>query len=174
MGRKLREGSNPSSPTNIMKPFYIKVEPVLTTETWEWCKKPYPLHRHGCPNYGKKDGCPPNVSLLWDVLVSDAPVYAIFNVFDFGSHVQRMRDKHPNWSDRQCRCCLYWQPKARKQLREKIVEFLKAHRGLFVVKNPEASGVNLTATMKKVGVELEWPPQTVTYQIVLAGTKISK
>jgi len=34
---------------------------------------------------------------------------------------------------------------------------------------PEAMGVNVTETMKRVGIELEWPPVNVAYQIALAG-----
>jgi hypothetical protein len=34
---------------------------------------------------------------------------------------------------------------------------------------PEAHGLNVTATMKSIGIELEWPPKTVTYQIALAS-----
>ena len=37
---------------------------------------------------------------------------------------------------------------------------------------PEAMGVNVTETMKNVGIILEWPPETVTYQIVIAGSRL--
>ena len=37
-----------------------------------------------------------------------------------------------------------------------------------IVKTPEGAGINITDTMKRVGIELEWPPTTKTYQIVLA------
>ncbi len=147
------------------------VHPVFTSETWAWCRKAYPLHPRGCPNYNKKDGCPPNSRLLWDVISQDNDIHAIFNVFDFAEHVRRMKRKHPQWSGRQCRCCLYWQPKARKQLRAKIEEFKEQYSGFHIIQNPEAHGVNLTATMLGVGIELEWPPVTVAYQIVLAGRK---
>ena len=82
-----------------------------------------------------------------------------------------MRGKHSNWSKRQLECCLYWQGTARKSLKKKIGEFLCSHSSLFIVSCPEASGVNLTATMKQIGIDLEWPPKEYTYQIVLAGNK---
>ncbi len=94
--------------------FYVAVQPIVSPRTWALCRKPYPLHPHGCPNYNKKDGCPPNSPMLGEILSEWEVVYAIFNRFDFGVHVQKMRDKHPNWSERQCRCCLYWQGRARK------------------------------------------------------------
>jgi hypothetical protein len=34
---------------------------------------------------------------------------------------------------------------------------------------PEAMGVVVTETMANVGIKLEWPPKTVTYQVALAG-----
>ncbi len=147
------------------------VRPIVSPQTWQWCRRSYPLHPQGCPNYNKKEGCPPNSPMLGQVISQWDEVYAIFNVFDFGAHVQRMKEKHPNWSDRQSHCCLYWQPKARKQLRAKIAKFKEQYSGFHIIQNPEAHGVNLTATMREVGIELEWPPITVAYQIVLAGRK---
>lgn len=35
---------------------------------------------------------------------------------------------------------------------------------------PEAMGVNVTATMKNLGVTLEWPPQKVVYKVAIIGT----
>jgi hypothetical protein len=99
-------------------------------------------------------------------------IYAVYNVFDFKAHVDKMKKNHPDWTKYQLRCCLYWQPKARKQLKEKIKLFMRKFSDYSIVKNPEAMGVNLTETMKKAGIELEWPPEKVTYQIVLAGKKV--
>ena len=82
-----------------------------------------------------------------------------------------MKKNHPNWTERQTHCCRYWQPTARKQLREKIVEFKYMFPDLKIVANPEAQGVNLTKTMANIGVVLDWPPKKIAYQIVLAGTK---
>ncbi len=73
---------------------------------------------------------------------------------------------------RQLECCLYWQPKARKQLKTRIHEFFCVHNGLHIESYPEAAGVDITSTMKHVGIELEWPPEEVTYQVVLAGYRI--
>lgn len=43
-----------------------------------------------------------------------------------------------------------------------------------VVLTPEAHGVNLTETMRSAGIVLEWPPDRLAYQIVLAGTPAHK
>lgn len=153
-------------------PMYIKVNPIIDVNMRSLCKSPYPNHPKGCPNYNKKDGCPPKALIFNELIDISKTVYAVYNKFDFGKHVQKMRNKHPAWSKRQVECCLYWQPRARSQLKEGIASFLMEHPGLFVVKCPEACGVNLTQTMMDVGIKLEWPPVHYTYQIVLCGTKL--
>ncbi len=80
-----------------------------------------------------------------------------------------MRAKHPKWSKRQVECCLYWQGTARKTLREKINAFVWKHPHYSIISCPEGAGVNVTETMKRAGIELEWPPVNYTYQIVIAG-----
>ena len=83
-----------------------------------------------------------------------------------------MRAKHPDWSERQLACCLYWQGTARKQLRELTDKFIEIHPECIIIPVPEAMGVNVTATMKSIGHELEWPPRTVAYQVALAGFEL--
>lgn len=138
----------------------------------EWCRLPYPGHPRGCPNYGKKDGCPPDARSLSDLLVGGGPVWAVWNRFDLAAHAARMLERHSGWSRRQARCVLYWQPGARKQLRVRIQDWLGRFRlgGPWqLVGNPEAAGVDVSATMKQVGLHLLWPPERYAYQIVLVG-----
>lgn len=133
---------------------------------------PYPNHKAGCPNYIKRPSCPPKARLLYDIIHPDRPIYVVFNVFDFGAHVAKMKARHPEWTDRQTANCLYWQGTARKQLKEKVRIFMSDKKGMLVIYCPEASGVNVTATMKEIGEYLEWPPKTKTYQVALVGTSM--
>jgi hypothetical protein len=152
-------------------PFEL-VNPVVDIGMRKLCTRPYPGHKRGCPNFNKKKGCPPNTPTIYWELDLDDPIWAIWNVFDFAGHVARMKFVHPEWSDRQLANCLYWQPSARKNLRAEIANFLRTEgKNLHVLTCPEATGVNVTATMKFLGIDLEWPPKTVAYQVVLAGTK---
>lgn len=147
----------------------IEVRPVIMGRH-DLCLRPYPNHKNGCPNYGTKKGCPPGVPMFDSFYDLSKSIYAIYNVFDFKGHVDRMKVKHPNWSKRQLDCCLYWQNTARKKLKEKINEFIFLADERYVVNTvPEAMGVNVTETMKKIGIELEWPPGNVAYQIAMAG-----
>lgn len=137
------------------------------------CCKPYPGHARGCPNFGTKAGCPPQAPLIEAVLDLSRPVTAVYNVFDLAGHREWMRGLHPDWSPRQLDCCLYWQMGARKRLRDEIVKWTMEspfeRLAMIAVETPEACGVNLTETMRSAGIVLEWPPDRVAYQIVLAG-----
>ena len=150
---------------------YSEVKLSIDYKMRALCFAPYPNHPKGCPNFGKKKGCPPQAPLVENYLDLSKPTYAIWNIYDFKSHTDKMRAKHPNWSKRQVDCCLYWQPTARNSLKEEILIFKKEFPKLTIIKCPEAQGVNLTDTMKSIGHELEWPPETVTYQIAVAGEK---
>lgn len=133
------------------------------------CKLPYPLHPKGCPNFNHKAGCPPRCLMFGERFDLSAPVYAIINEFDLAAHVARMRASNPAWSTRQLECCLYWQPTARKQLGAEIKRFQMEHAGYTVDTCPEAGGVNVTETLRRIGIELEWPPKRVVRQVALAG-----
>ena len=152
----------------------IEVNPIIIRPVHSLCLRPYPNHKKGCPNYGKKKGCPPGVPMFDLVYDLSKSIYAIYNGFDFKRHVDRMKEKHPDWTKRQLECCLYWQGTARKQLRELIEEFEKlSPKGMFsITAVPEAMGINVTKTMRNAGIVLEWPPVNVAYQAVLAGVEV--
>jgi hypothetical protein len=137
------------------------------------CARRYPGHPRGCPNHGKKPGCPPRAPLVGDVIRLDRPTWVVWNRFDLTAHVDRLRGKHPGWSWRQLSCCLYWQGGARKALHAEVLRLLRLLRGRWpveVIRCPEAQGVNVTETMRRAGVELEWPPRTTTYQVAVVGS----
>jgi predicted metal-binding protein len=150
-----------------------QVNPVIDYEVTKLCVRPYHGHKKGCPNFNKKKGCPPNSPKFDQIYDIDQPIFAIINRFDFSKHINRMKDLHPGWSQKQLECCLYWQPKARKSLNDAIWFFNANISNIHysVERCPEAMGVNVTETLKQIGIELEWPPKTVTYQVALAGIR---
>lgn len=150
---------------------WIKIHPVIDYAVRGLCVTKYPGHPKGCPNYGKKEGCPPGAQFYDQHYDLTQPVYAIFNRFDIGAHIAKMRYYHPTWSDRQSRCCLYWQAGARNQLKKHIIAFCHNNPGYHITTCPEAMGVNVTATMEKAGIILEWPPEIFAYQIAFAAVK---
>jgi len=148
----------------------IKVNPIIQNHIQGLCKLRYKSHPNGCPNYSIKKGCPP--CLLYDEVYNlSHDVYAIIYEFDLASHVSKLKLKHPNWSDRQLKCCLYWQGTARKELKKLCDDFIKEYPNYEVNNVPEALGVNVTRTMSEVGVKLEWMPKNIVRKIAFAAIR---
>ena len=135
------------------------------------CVRPYTNHPKGCPNFGKRVTCPPQVRMINEVFDISKGFWIVWIDFDFKSHCDKMKRKHPNWSQRQIECCLYWQGTANKMLRKSVVDMVYYLDGWQVSYCPEAMGVNVTATMKNIGAELEWPPKNIVRKVALFGVK---
>ena len=183
-----------------MKKYYVKVDPIIiypaciksgkkqdcfNCKLFETkaCKSPrglctrfYKNHKRGCPNYGKKPDCPPIVPMFDEIFDISKPVYAIFSAYDLESHVNKMEERHPNWSEAQLLNVLYWQGTARKQLKSCIFEFNKEFKkkGYYSTNSPEAMGVDVTKTLKNAGINLEWPARKKVYKIAMAGIPKNK
>jgi hypothetical protein len=127
------------------------VEPVINYQTRLFCKYPYPGHPQGCPNYNRKEGCPPRAPFFDQAYNLDREIYAVVNQFDLRPHIAKMRTRHPHWTEKQLKNLLYWQPKARKELKEKIVQFLKENRHFHVETVPEAMGVDVMPLCSRPG-----------------------
>ena len=131
------------------------------------------------PVFDPVDHCPPKVQLYSDIWQVDGPFYAIWSIFDLAVHVRHMRFRHPNWSERQLRNVLYWQGRARAKLRMQILfareqlarDVPDIEERLLAEMTPEALGVNVTATMKSIGIDLPWPPVDFVYHVALAGLR---
>ena len=135
-----------------------------------WCVRFYHGHPKGCPNYGKYGLCPPNAPMFDEIFDMNKDIYLIYIAYDLGAHMDKMKKRHPNWSERQLRNVLYWQPAAKKMHRDKIKDFLDKYAYLgFEVSTPEALGVDVTKTLGEIGIYLDWPPQKYTYRIAFAG-----
>lgn len=154
---------------------YEIVRPVVDYSMRGLCKTPYHNHKNGCINWAnkKRKQRPPHGPKIEDIVDLNKEVYCIYNRFNLGLHVDKMKEKHPEWTYYQLRCVLYWQGKARKELKSHIKNFLRDidQKDFVLVECPEGCGVNVTETMKQIGIELEWPPQKWAYQVVLIGHK---
>ena len=128
---------------------------VLSHKTGDWCRLPYANHPKGCPNYEQKPRCPPKASWLPKVVDVNRPLFLVHSEFSLRDHVSKMRAKHPGWSERQLRNVLYWQATSRKQLKERVA-FAKMYTfATMIFYCPEAHGLNVYATCKKSGLNLE-------------------
>jgi hypothetical protein len=149
-----------------------EVTPIIDLSVRRLCTRPYAGHPRGCPNWNKAGRfvCPPKAPPLVKVLDLDQPTYAVAAPFDLGAHVARMAERHPKWSERQKRNCLYWQGTVRKLLRAGIETLLADHPGLTVLECPEACGLLVGETVEPLGVDLEWMPEQWDWHIALAGS----
>ncbi|GIU69961.1 MAG: hypothetical protein KatS3mg002_1197 [Candidatus Woesearchaeota archaeon] len=84
------------------------------------CMTPYYGHTHGCPNYGCKEGCPPN-NLIDKIFDFSKEMYIIYTTFPIGKFAERMRKNHPDWKE-----TVYPDhPKKTYEFRDKIISKLK-------------------------------------------------
>ena len=150
-------------------PWEVQTPIMMDCDTADLCKRPYPGHKRGCPNYGKRDSCPPKVWRWDESFRHNSKCTVIWITFPFGKHVTKMQFKHPDWSKRQLECCLYWQGTARKALRSEVGRFLSQSSNTWTVFYvPEAHGVNVTSTMAELGHTIEWPPIHRTFHVAIA------
>lgn len=130
-------------------------EVVISDQTAKWCELPYPGHPKGCPNVGKAAHCPPQAPKLGEVFDLGGPLYLVHSDFDLDAHAAKMRSEHPEWTERQCRCLLYWQPRSRKQMRQRVEEAMPMVGADVSAACPEAMGLNVFATARKSGLILD-------------------
>ena len=157
-----------------MQVYKITNPVVIDYSVRELCPYPYPNHPKGCPTYGKKSTCPPHCLKVEDYFDLSQGLWIVWIDFDFTAHRHKMKKRHLDWSQRQIDCCLYWQGTANKMLREAVadVEYYLEGRGNWETAFcPEAMGVNVTATMKSLGIVLEWPPETLVRKVAIIGIR---
>lgn len=157
----------------------LRVYPVIDSRVRGLCPKPYGKNKNGCPNFGDPKHsyrCPPEAPLFEKKFDLSRPVYAVINEFAYGAHVERMlatpkKDGSTRSLD-EAKCVLYWQNTARKQLQAKIDAALATLPGYEATWCPEGHGVNVTETLAKVGITLEWPPKRIARQVAFLGVPL--
>jgi hypothetical protein len=133
------------------------------------CCKPYINHPLGCPNFGRKKGCPPNINSFLDNYEKTAELVAIG--FYLSEWIDIRRQEQPDWTDKALGNLRHWQPHVRSHLNELLLKVNT--NGYDPVFAPEAMGVNVTETCKNVGTNLEWPPKNWVYQVALLGRRVT-
>ena len=146
---------------------------VLNDQVGRWCQLSYPNHPKGCPKYGKDKKCPPNAPKIKDYFDFDKPIWLVHSEFNLSNHILKMKEKHPGWSERQCKNVLYWQGTSRKQLRQRcIAAFLETGANIHTFV-PEAMGVNVYLTARLAGLKLERIRHLkICRHVALVGTEI--
>ena len=156
----------------IGEPVVAQVEVVVDHSVRGKCTLPYPGHKKGCPNFGKKSICPPVAPMIENVLNLAEPVWLVAVPFDLAEHVLRMGEKHPGWTARQRANLLYWQGSVKKALRRAALRHAMSAGLCLILECPEACGVDMTATCANAGIALEWPPVKTVWKAVLVGMRV--
>jgi predicted metal-binding protein len=143
-------------PLILQQRYIIPVKKLVWREKNKiWCKLPYPNHPNGCPNFGKRKGCPPNTPNADKFFDLSKPLYLVYGEFDLKTHMKSMLRKHPNWSERQLRNVLYWQPRSKAQMKARAKSAMLL-LGLTACHTfPEALGINMYATAALSGLRYE-------------------
>lgn len=128
---------------------------VTSPNVGKWCRLPYPGHPRGCPNFGKKPHCPPNVIPIDRFIDISLPMYLVRAQFNLRSHAERMKSMHPGWTNRQCRSVLYWQNSVRAKLRDKVRTAMSDLSCDAVTFCPEGMGLNVFVTARLAGLRLD-------------------
>ncbi len=142
---------------------------VVNMKAREWCKLPYPGHPKGCPNYGKKAICPPTVDTIDQVFDLARPCWFVIEEFDLGAQAKRMKKIHPEKSEKWCRNSRYWQAGVRNRLEERTKFEMVGKPGTISTDCPEAMGVNVILTLRRLGLPIRTKPDRTVYKAALVG-----
>lgn len=130
---------------------------VTSPKVADWCRMPYPGHAKGCPNYDDptKPWCPPRAPAVGEFFDLSRGLYLVHSEYDLEARSAELKSNNPDWTDKQCRCVLYWQKTSRKQLRLRAAVAMKETSATAMTTCPEAMGVNVYATAALSGLKLE-------------------
>jgi len=143
-------------------PEILKENMLTKKEVTQLCTASFYKHPKGCPNYNKKEGCPPNQPLIDEILDFQRDLFAIYTEFNVGEFAEKIKSAHPDWkSPRQWYNPRYWQPKARKFQRQEEKNAKEEYSLDVILNSPEANGLNVTGLMKEIGIAMKWnwPPE---------------
>jgi hypothetical protein len=132
----------------------------------KWCGKAYEGYPKGCPNYDpnriKNNFCPQNAPYLEGKL-SYNHYYLLLSKFEFGGFKDLRRPLHPNWSEKQLGNPRHWQNQIKCLIRDALLLYkfdylLSCGSGVNQSYSMEGVGINVFATMRKIGIQLEVSP----------------
>ena len=158
----------------VMKPWIYSIKRLVVSKSiGRWCQLPYIDHSQGCPNYRKAKKCPPRAMRVGEYFDLSHPLFFVHSEFNLATHIAKMEQLHPEWTLKQCKCVLYWQPVSRKQLRHRIKEASELLGTNATTDIPEAMGINVYVTARIAGLKLERIRHlSICKHVALIGTRI--
>jgi predicted metal-binding protein len=166
--------------TNIKRYKIRKETIILTKETHKWCQRGYKGNEGGCPNYGKKELCPPHSAFLGGFIDLYSQFYLLVCGLDLITYKEIRASRHPQWSERQLEHPYYWQGSIKKILRREILNVLKLNpkKKLYLsgtgsgfstkelkrfqkkIYSMESLGINVFSTLRLNHIRIEKEPKT--------------
>lgn len=140
---------------------------AVNPRTREWCKLRYPGYEDGCPFYGKRSERPPAAPLINEFMDLSKPHYFVIRAFNLEAFADRMLKKHLGWTPKKARCSRYWQGHVRSLLKENIQTVIQD--GQVFTLYPEAHGVNVFRTCRRIGIPIVPRPRSTVYKIAIIG-----
>lgn len=144
------------------------VEPVMLRSRKAMCCARYPGHADGCPKYGVDADCPPGA--CWYGKSYEGPVRVAAIVFDFAAYIEWRRGQGPDRTEKALRNPRWWQHHLGADLRKRL-EALSLREDEEIIFNPEAQGIDVTATCAAAGLVLEWPPKDKVCRVAMIAAR---
>lgn len=168
--------------TSLVKIKTLKIEKetiILNNDAiGKWCQRSYSGHKKGCPNYGKNPLCPPNSFYFGDIINKYNYFYLIYAEFNFKEYIEKRREEHPEWSEKQLKNSRYWQNSVKSILKKRvlIIYEINPKKEIYLlgcgsgfndkkvgqyqekISSMESVGINVFSTMKLNGIKLEINP----------------
>lgn len=152
---------------------------IWYSEIEDLCYRSYPRHPKGCPNIDKCEWL--NIPTFGTILEYGryTHFYLIYAKFDFKQYKKLREKEHPNWTENQIKCVLYWQKSVIRLLKNYLNNLnlkdsyvLGCGSGFDVlhqkrVGSMENSCINVFSTMKLNGIKMEVKPENVIYLVCL-------
>ena len=136
------------------------------------CIRPYKNHPEGCPNFGKKPGCPPNVPMYDQIFDKKTEKFAIVTKYNLAEYYRQRRERRPDLAEGQIRNSRCWQPTTKKENDIAIGEFFQENPEMsnyVATRFLECMGVDVIGTMRNVGLKLTFPVEDIVYRVAFVA-----
>jgi len=135
----------------------LVIVPLKTYRSW--CTIPYPGHPKGCSMWNKGKRCIQTTRKMHtfdEFFDRSAPMWFVWIEYDLGAWARKMKERHSDWSERQCRNVLYWQAAEKKRRNKFFEQFIIKRRlkGKYAGIT-EGFCINVYATCRNAGLILD-------------------
>lgn len=137
-----------------------------------FCIRPYKNHKKGCPNYNKRENCPPNIPSMYDQVFDVSDVYAIVTKFDLKTYYEQRRKNRPDLHEGHIKNPRNWKGTDLKNNDLAISEWFLENpdkTNYVASRDLECMGVQVQDTLRAVGLDISFPVTDYAYRIAFAA-----